>query len=150
MKVPGLLNISGSANWANKADYGLTYHRARPDENRAELRVTKVRMGLPGKEGQRDRHVRPPQQHVPRGSGMMPRNDGICPREPLVDLRFENGWIARNRKPQGYDWKLGESARACLSLNGGSRMDSDANVPTLITYNRGSDGRHLLGIYLSP
>ncbi|MGJ3625979.1 hypothetical protein AB5I41_01585 [Sphingomonas sp. MMS24-JH45] len=52
MKVPaGLLNISGSAHWANKADYGLTYHRARPDENRAELRVTKVRMGLPGKKG---------------------------------------------------------------------------------------------------
>lgn len=51
VKVPGLLNISGSANWANKADYGLTYHRARPDENRAELRVTKVRMGLPGQKG---------------------------------------------------------------------------------------------------
>ena len=50
-KVPGLLNISGSANWANKADYGLTYHRARPDDNMAELRVTKVRMGLPGKKG---------------------------------------------------------------------------------------------------
>lgn len=49
--VPGLYSISGSANWANKADYGLTYHRARPDENRAELRVTKVRMGLPGKKG---------------------------------------------------------------------------------------------------
>ncbi|MGJ3630076.1 hypothetical protein AB5I41_31610 [Sphingomonas sp. MMS24-JH45] len=29
VKVPGLLNISGSANWANKADYGLTY-RSRP------------------------------------------------------------------------------------------------------------------------
>jgi twinkle protein len=49
--VPGLYNISGSANWANKPDYGVTYHRARPDENRAELRVTKVRMGLPGKKG---------------------------------------------------------------------------------------------------
>lgn len=50
-RVPGLYDISGSANWANKADYGLTYHRARPDENRAELRVTKVRMGLPGEKG---------------------------------------------------------------------------------------------------
>lgn len=49
--APGLYDISGSANWANKADYGLTYHRARPDENRAELKVTKVRMGLPGKKG---------------------------------------------------------------------------------------------------
>jgi twinkle protein len=50
-RVPGLYDISGSANWANKADYGLTYHRPRPDENRAELRVTKVRMGLPGQKG---------------------------------------------------------------------------------------------------
>lgn len=50
-RVPGLYDISGSANWANKADYGLTYHRARPDENCAEMRVTKVRMGLPGKKG---------------------------------------------------------------------------------------------------
>lgn len=50
-RVPGLYDISGSANWANKADYGLTYHRPKPDENRAELRVTKVRMGLPGRKG---------------------------------------------------------------------------------------------------
>lgn len=50
-RVPGLYDISGSANWANKADYGLTYHRARPDDNRAEIRVTKVRMGLPGQKG---------------------------------------------------------------------------------------------------
>jgi twinkle protein len=50
-RVPGLYDISGSANWANKADYGLTYHRAQPDQNRAELRVTKVRMGLPGQKG---------------------------------------------------------------------------------------------------
>jgi twinkle protein len=51
MRVPGLYEISGSANWANKADYGLTYHRPKPDVNEAELRVTKVRMGLPGKKG---------------------------------------------------------------------------------------------------
>lgn len=49
--APKLYSISGSANWANKADYGLTYHRPKPDENRAELIVTKVRMGLPGKKG---------------------------------------------------------------------------------------------------
>lgn len=40
-----------SANWANKADYGLTYHRKDPETNSAELRVTKVRMGLPGRKG---------------------------------------------------------------------------------------------------
>jgi len=48
-KVPGLYDISGSANWANKADYGLTYHRPDPSENRAKIIITKVRMGLPGK-----------------------------------------------------------------------------------------------------
>jgi twinkle protein len=50
-QVPGLYDISGSANWANKADYGLTYHRKSFDKNEAEIVVTKVRMGLPGKRG---------------------------------------------------------------------------------------------------
>lgn len=50
-KIPGLYDISGSANWANKADYGLTYHRSDPTANRAEILVTKVRMGLPGRKG---------------------------------------------------------------------------------------------------
>lgn len=48
-KIPGLYEISGSANFANKADYGITYHRPDPKENRAIIRVTKVRMGLPGR-----------------------------------------------------------------------------------------------------
>jgi twinkle protein len=48
-KVPGLYDISGSANFANKADYGLTYHRPNPTENRATIRINKVRMGLPGR-----------------------------------------------------------------------------------------------------
>lgn len=47
--VPGLYEISGSANWANKADYGITYHRPKFDENRAKIIVNKVRMGLPGR-----------------------------------------------------------------------------------------------------
>ena len=50
-KIPGLYDISGSANFANKADYGLTYHRKSFDENEAEIVVTKVRMGLPGRRG---------------------------------------------------------------------------------------------------
>lgn len=50
-KIPGLYDISGSANWANKADYGLTYHRPRMGENYAEILVSKVRMGLPGRKG---------------------------------------------------------------------------------------------------
>lgn len=49
--APGLYQISGSANWANKADYGLTYHRADPEVNAAEVVVSKVRMGLPGRRG---------------------------------------------------------------------------------------------------
>lgn len=50
-KIPGLYDISGSANWANKADYGLTYHRPNSEENYAEIIVSKVRMGLPGRKG---------------------------------------------------------------------------------------------------
>ena len=49
--IPGLYDVSGSAHWANKAEYGLTYHRKNFDQNEAEIVVTKVRMGLPGKRG---------------------------------------------------------------------------------------------------
>lgn len=49
--APRLLDISGSANWANKADFGLTYHRKNPEVNEAELIVTKVRKGYPGRRG---------------------------------------------------------------------------------------------------
>lgn len=52
--IPGLYDISGSANWANKADYGITYHRANFKENRAKIVVNKVRMGLPGKRDEVD------------------------------------------------------------------------------------------------
>ncbi len=53
-KIPGLYDISGSANWANKADYGLTYHRPNFDQNLATIVVNKVRMGLPGQRGKID------------------------------------------------------------------------------------------------
>lgn len=53
-KVPGLYDISGSANWANKPDYGLTYHRTDFKDNRARILTTKVRMGLPGRRDQVD------------------------------------------------------------------------------------------------
>lgn len=48
VRMPRLLDISGSANWANKADFGLSYHRG---ESNAELCVTKVRKGYPGRRG---------------------------------------------------------------------------------------------------
>lgn len=49
--IPGLYDVSGSAHWANKAEYGLTYHRKNFDQNEAEIVVTKVRMGMPGRRG---------------------------------------------------------------------------------------------------
>jgi twinkle protein len=48
VRMPRLLDISGSANWANKADFGLSYHRG---ESGGELCVTKVRKGYPGRRG---------------------------------------------------------------------------------------------------
>lgn len=45
---PGLYDIAGSANWANKADYGLIYHRPDKTINQGTLSVVKVRMGFPG------------------------------------------------------------------------------------------------------
>jgi twinkle protein len=49
--TPGLYHISGSAAWANKADYGVVYSRPDKQTNLAKVHVTKVRMGLPGREG---------------------------------------------------------------------------------------------------
>ncbi len=49
--IPGLYSISGSAAWANKADYGVVYTRPDKTTNIAKIHVTKVRMGLPGREG---------------------------------------------------------------------------------------------------
>ena len=46
---PSLYDISGSANWANKADYGVVYHRPDKTKNAGTISVVKVRMGLPGK-----------------------------------------------------------------------------------------------------
>ena len=44
-------DISGSANFANKADFGVIVHRPSRDSNLVDLHVTKVRMGLPGRMG---------------------------------------------------------------------------------------------------
>jgi twinkle protein len=46
--APRLYQISGSAAWANKPAYGLSYHRKDPSANAGELHVTKVRQGMPG------------------------------------------------------------------------------------------------------
>lgn len=51
-RKPGLYDIAGSANWANKADYGLIYHRPDKTVNAGTLSVVKVRMGLPGRCGE--------------------------------------------------------------------------------------------------
>ena len=50
-RPPSLYDLAGSANFANKADYGVTVHRDDLASNRIDVRVVKVRMGLPGKVG---------------------------------------------------------------------------------------------------
>jgi twinkle protein len=49
LKMPTLYDISGSANFANKADYGIVVHREDVRGTRVIFRVIKVRMGLPGR-----------------------------------------------------------------------------------------------------
>lgn len=51
LRLPSLYDVSGSAHWANKADYGLIVWRPNKETNEVEAYVTKVRMGYPGKEG---------------------------------------------------------------------------------------------------
>lgn len=46
--MPSLYDVSDSAHWSNKADYGLVYHRPDKTQNYGQLAVVKVRMGLPG------------------------------------------------------------------------------------------------------
>lgn len=50
-RKPSLLDLAGSANFANKADYGVVFHRASMDTDQVEASVTKKRMGLPGAMG---------------------------------------------------------------------------------------------------
>lgn len=52
--MPSLYDVSDSANWSNKADYGLVYHREDKTQNAGQLAVVKVRKGLPGKCDSRD------------------------------------------------------------------------------------------------
>lgn len=50
-KPPSLYDLAGSANFANKADYGLVVHRPDMEGNEIDVVVSKVRMGLPGRCG---------------------------------------------------------------------------------------------------
>lgn len=50
-RSPSLYDLSGSANFANKADYGLVVHRPDIEQFQIDVAVTKVRMGLPGRPG---------------------------------------------------------------------------------------------------
>jgi twinkle protein len=47
-RPPSLYDLSGSANFANKADYGIVIHRPDMMGTEIDVAVTKVRMGLPG------------------------------------------------------------------------------------------------------
>lgn len=51
LRMPSLYDLAGSANFANKADYGVVVHRENPLTSVVKLRVAKVRMGLPGRMG---------------------------------------------------------------------------------------------------
>ena len=51
-RLPGLYDISGSANWANKADYGIVFQIKSREYWTSTIACTKVRMGLPGAMGQ--------------------------------------------------------------------------------------------------
>ena len=53
LKRPSLMDLAGSANFANKADYGVIFYRADLATMQAEATVSKVRMGLPGKMGRK-------------------------------------------------------------------------------------------------
>jgi twinkle protein len=48
---PSLLDLAGSANFANKADYGIIFHRPDLENDLVDVVVTKKRMGLPGAMG---------------------------------------------------------------------------------------------------
>jgi len=48
--APGLYDVSGSAHWANKADYGVIVHRPDKSSTIVEMTISKVRMGYPGRE----------------------------------------------------------------------------------------------------
>lgn len=48
---PSLLDLAGSANFANKADYGVIFHRPDMATDLVEAIVVKKRMGLPGAMG---------------------------------------------------------------------------------------------------
>lgn len=51
LRRPSLLDLAGSANFANKADYGVIFHRESMDNDNVEASVVKKRMGLPGAMG---------------------------------------------------------------------------------------------------
>lgn len=51
LPVPTLYDISGSANWANKADIGLVVHRLDPASDRVDIYIRKVRFKAEGKVG---------------------------------------------------------------------------------------------------
>lgn len=51
-KRPSLLDLAGSANFANKADYGVICHRPDLGSAVATVTVVKKRMGLPGAMGE--------------------------------------------------------------------------------------------------
>lgn len=51
-RIPSMYDISDSANWANKADYGIVVHRPDAEDNRCDVYFRKIkRHGIMGKPG---------------------------------------------------------------------------------------------------
>ncbi len=50
--VPSMYDISGSSNWANKADFGLVVHRSETIASVTEVHIKKVKFKHEGKTGQ--------------------------------------------------------------------------------------------------
>lgn len=50
--MPSLYDISDSAHWANRCDVGVIVHRPRLEDNKAEIRIVKVKFGVIGVPGE--------------------------------------------------------------------------------------------------
>ena len=70
LKPPSLYDLAGSANFANKADYGVVVHRPNIEANEIDVAVTKVRMGLPGRCGRITLRFEPHQSRYSLVEGM--------------------------------------------------------------------------------
>lgn len=58
--IPRGYEVSGSAHWANRPDFGITIHRDQKDRSVTQFHVWKVRFTFTGKEGKTELYYDPP------------------------------------------------------------------------------------------